>query len=49
MEALVGVSMALNTLWDMVKYLEKNDQGLYPATAIANIQVIKKVKGHTSA
>ena len=49
MEALVGVSMALNTLWDMVKYLEKNDQGLYPSTGIANIQVIKKVKGRTSA
>jgi cyclic pyranopterin phosphate synthase len=49
MEALVGVSMALNTLWDMVKYLEKNDQGLYPSTGITDIRVIKKVKGHTSA
>jgi len=49
MEALVGVSMALNTLWDMVKYLEKNDQGLYPSTGITDIRVIKKVKGPTSA
>jgi cyclic pyranopterin phosphate synthase len=49
MEALVGVSMALNTLWDMVKYLEKNDEGLYPSTGLTDIRVIKKVKGHTSA
>jgi cyclic pyranopterin phosphate synthase len=49
MEALVGVSIALNTLWDMVKYLEKNNQGQYPSTAITDIRVIKKVKGHTSA
>ena len=49
MEALVGVSIALNTLWDMVEYLEKNNQGQYPLTAITDIRVIKKVKGHTSA
>jgi cyclic pyranopterin phosphate synthase len=49
MEALVGVSMALNTLWDMVKYLEKNDQGQYPSTSITDIRVIKKVKGHADA
>lgn len=46
MEALVGVSMALNTLWDMVKYLEKDDQGQYPATGITDIRVLKKVKGN---
>ena len=45
MEALVAVSMALNTLWDMVKYLEKDDQGQYPFTKIENIRVLKKVKG----
>ena len=44
MEALVGVSMALNTLWDMVKYLEKNEQGQYPATRIIDIRVLKKEK-----
>jgi cyclic pyranopterin phosphate synthase len=44
MEALVGVSMALNTLWDMVKYLEKDAAGQYPATAITDIRVLKKVK-----
>ena len=45
MEALVGVSIALNTIWDMVKYLEKDDQGQYPGTMIKDIKVIKKEKG----
>jgi cyclic pyranopterin phosphate synthase len=44
MEALVGVSIALNTLWDMVKYLEKDDQGQYKTTKITDIRVIKKKK-----
>ena len=44
MEALVGVSMALNTIWDMVKYLEKDDQGQYPFTKITDIRVIQKIK-----
>jgi len=44
MEALVGVSIALNTIWDMVKYLEKDDQGQYPATMITDIKVIRKEK-----
>jgi cyclic pyranopterin phosphate synthase len=44
MEALVGVTMALNTIWDMVKYLEKDDQGQYPHTRITDIKVIKKEK-----
>ena len=44
MEALVGVSMALNTIWDMVKYLEKDEQGQYPKTRISDIHVIKKEK-----
>lgn len=44
MEALVGVSIALNTLWDMVKYLEKDDQGQYRTTKITDIRVIKKKK-----
>jgi len=45
MEALVGVSAALNTLWDMVKYLEKDAGGQYPATRIENIRVLRKKKG----
>jgi cyclic pyranopterin phosphate synthase len=44
MEALVGVSMALNTIWDMVKYLEKDDRGQYPFTQITDIRVLKKEK-----
>jgi cyclic pyranopterin phosphate synthase len=44
MEALVGVSAALNTIWDMVKYLEKNEQGQYPDTRITNVRVDKKEK-----
>lgn len=44
MEALVGVSIALNTIWDMVKYLEKDANGQYPTTKITDIKVIKKIK-----
>ena len=44
MEALVGVSVALNTIWDMVKYLEKDDQGQYPFTRITDIRVVQKIK-----
>lgn len=45
MEALVGVSAALLTIWDMVKYLEKDERGQYPGTAIKDIRVLKKEKG----
>ncbi len=45
MESLVGVSVALLTIWDMVKYLEKDERGQYPTTQIANIEVISKQKG----
>ena len=44
MEALNGVSMALLTIWDMVKYLEKDENGQYPSTKIYDIKVLKKVK-----
>jgi cyclic pyranopterin phosphate synthase len=36
----------LNTLWDMVKYLEKDEMGQYPETRITDIRVIKKEKSH---
>ncbi|MEW6070751.1 MAG: cyclic pyranopterin monophosphate synthase MoaC [Candidatus Thermoplasmatota archaeon] len=45
MEALVGISAALLTIWDMVKYLEKDGKGQYPFTKIGNIRIIKKEKG----
>ncbi|MBR9676490.1 cyclic pyranopterin monophosphate synthase MoaC [Candidatus Woesearchaeota archaeon] len=44
MEALIGVTNALNTIWDMVKYLEKDEHGQYPDTKIENISIIKKWK-----
>ncbi len=44
MEALVAVSAALLNVWDMVKYLEKDENGNYPDTAIEEIRVIKKEK-----
>ena len=44
MEALVGVSMALATIWDMVKYIEKDKNGQYPYTSIYDIKVLKKTK-----
>jgi cyclic pyranopterin phosphate synthase len=45
MEALVGVSTSLNTIWDMVKYLEKDQDGQYPNTRISDIRIVKKMKG----
>ncbi|MFQ5883670.1 MAG: cyclic pyranopterin monophosphate synthase MoaC [Thermoplasmata archaeon] len=45
MEALVGVSIALLTIWDMVKYLEKDERGQYPHTTITNLRVVTKEKG----
>lgn len=44
MEALTGASVALLTMWDMVKYLEKDKEGQYPGTAIGDIRVIEKKK-----
>jgi cyclic pyranopterin phosphate synthase len=45
MEALVGVSIALLTVWDMVKSAEKDSAGQYPVTRIQDIRVIEKSKG----
>ena len=44
MEALVGISTALLTIWDMVKYLEKDENGQYPHTKIGEITILKKKK-----
>lgn len=44
MEALVGVSAALLNVWDMVKYLEKDETGNYPSTEIDDIRVVEKRK-----
>ncbi len=45
MEALAGVTTALLNIWDMTKYLEKDEDGQYPDTVITDIRVLEKVKG----
>lgn len=44
MEALVGVTTGLNTVWDMVKAAEKDEEGQYPDTRITNVRVVEKEK-----
>ena len=44
MEALCGVSTGLLCAWDMVKSLEKDEQGQYPKTKIREIRVLEKHK-----
>ncbi|WP_414468544.1 cyclic pyranopterin monophosphate synthase MoaC [Methanobacterium sp. ACI-7] len=44
MEAITGASVALLTIWDMVKSVEKDENGQYPSTKISDIIVIKKEK-----
>lgn len=44
MEALVTVSVALLTIWDMTKQYEKDKAGQYPSTVIQNIRVVRKIK-----
>ena len=44
MEAINCVSGALLNIWDMVKYLEKDETGNYPETKIENIRVLEKKK-----
>jgi len=45
MEALTGVAVALLNVWDMVKYLEKDEWGQYPTAEITGIRVVEKRKG----
>ena len=44
MEALTGVAAALLNVWDMVKYLEKDETGNYPETKIEEAYVVRKEK-----
>ena len=44
MEAITGVSVGLLTIWDMVKAVEKDENGQYPDTMISEIKVIEKEK-----
>jgi cyclic pyranopterin phosphate synthase len=45
MEALTAVAVALLTVWDMVKYLEKDSAGRYPTARVRGIRVVTKEKG----
>ncbi len=47
MEALHGVSVALLTIWDMVKSAEKDATGNYPSTEMSNIRVLEKQKNQS--
>ena len=47
MEALTGVSAALLNVWDMVKYLEKDETGNYPETQMNDIRVLEKIKNQS--
>jgi cyclic pyranopterin monophosphate synthase len=49
MEALYGVTIALLTVWDMVKSLEKDAGGQYPTARLVDIHVVRKEKGRASA
>ncbi|MFC5367352.1 cyclic pyranopterin monophosphate synthase MoaC [Salinirubrum litoreum] len=44
MEALEGVTTGLNTVWDMMKAVEKDADGQYPATGIRDVRVVAKEK-----
>jgi cyclic pyranopterin phosphate synthase len=44
MEALEGVTTGLNVVWDMVKAVEKDEEGQYPATRISDVRVVTKEK-----
>jgi len=44
MEALVAVSVALLTVWDMTKQYEKDRFGQYPSTVVESIHVVSKIK-----
>ena len=45
MDALTGCAVALLTVWDMVKALEKDARGQYPHAALRDLRVVRKEKG----
>ncbi|MGZ4932076.1 MAG: cyclic pyranopterin monophosphate synthase MoaC [Halobacteriota archaeon] len=47
MEALTGVTVALLTIWDMVKSMEKDKTGNYPVTKLSSVRVVQKYKDGT--
>ncbi|MFC6726805.1 cyclic pyranopterin monophosphate synthase MoaC, partial [Halobium palmae] len=44
MEAIQGVTTGLGVVWDMVKAVEKGDDGGYPDTRIEGVRVVEKEK-----
>ncbi|MBS7610627.1 cyclic pyranopterin monophosphate synthase MoaC [Candidatus Bathyarchaeota archaeon] len=44
LEALIGVTTALLTVFDMCKQFEKDEHGQYPVTKITDVRVTRKVK-----
>ena len=48
MEALTGVSVALLTIWDMVKSAEKDAKGQYPVTRIEAVRVLRNRRDDAS-
>ena len=44
MEALEGVTTGLDTVWDMTKAAEKDEDGQYPTTQIEDVRVLEKEK-----
>ena len=46
MEALTGVAAGLLCAFDMVKSLEKDDDGQYPIARISDLEVVEKFKGN---
>lgn len=47
LEALLGVMACLLNVFDMCKYLEKDERGQYPATSFMDIRVVEKSKEPT--
>jgi cyclic pyranopterin phosphate synthase len=47
MEALCGVNAGLLCAWDMLKSIEKDENGQYPTSQIEGVRVIKKSKGES--
>ncbi len=47
MDALSCVNSMLLTIWDMVKYLEKDEEGQYVHTRISGVRVLEKKKGRS--
>lgn len=44
MEALVATTVALLTVWDLVKPLEKDAAGQYPTARLRDVRVVRKEK-----